>query len=160
MCGPPPLSPTGAGKTFCHGLAVENAGDPRSEGCVRGSWMSFFFEMLASTKSFSCPDEKIVRFLGGTLFLLGNRAFSALERNMHHFLPIFEDHGGRPAGGARGYYPLPRANPAPQPPQNDVFGSATSKNIILGRLGGGVSSGEGVAPSGTASWPSPRGPRK
>ena len=28
----------------------------------------FFFEMLASTKSFSAPDEKIVRFLGCTLF--------------------------------------------------------------------------------------------
>ena len=25
--------------------------------------------------------------------------------------------------------------PTPQPPQNDVFGSATSKNIILGWLG-------------------------
>ena len=62
---------------------------------------------------------------------------------------------GRPAGGTRGYYPSPQANPAPQPPQNDVFGSGTSKNIILGWLGGGVSLRGRVAPSGTASRPSP-----
>ena len=113
--------------------------------------------MLASIKSFVCPDEKIVRFLVPALFLLENSAFYALERNMHYFLPIFVRTRGRPAGGARGYYPLPQANTAPQPPQNDVSGCARPRNIILGWLGGGVSLGEGVVPSGTASLPSPVG---
>ena len=102
----------------------------------------FFFEMDALTKSSCWHDEKIVRFSIFALFLHVNSAFYALERNMHQFLPIFVQHGDRRLAVPEGTTPS-QTHPVPQPPQNDVFGCGTSKNIILGRLRGGVSLGEG-----------------
>ena len=97
----------------------------------------FFLEMDALTKSSCRHDEKIVRFSFSTLFLHVNSTFS--ERKTTNF-PLFLCN----RGDGRLAVPEdtnPPANPA-QPPQDDVFGCGTSKNIILGRLGAGVSWGE------------------
>ena len=110
---------------------TKHVGAPRSASAVR---QHGFFEMLASTKSSEGHKIKIVRFLGHPLFLLAKSAFYALARNWRK-IPLFWCNTVTAA--------LPRAHPATQPPQNDVFGSATSKYIILGRFGAGLAWGEG-----------------
>jgi len=133
----PPLSPTGARKTFCDGQPVQNTAFPLIEGCVRYQRMTFFFEMLASTKSFSGPDEKIVRFLGCTLFLHVNSAFSALERKTTIFSLFLCVHGDGRLAVPEGTTLPPKLTPPPNHPKMMFLDQPHPKTSFWGGWGRG-----------------------